>query len=228
MDLIKQSQSTSLGVAMDKIIKATELAQTEFRKLIEGSQIAEKGLERDQYVRYLQMQYHLVKEVQKQFFEIAGHPDIFPKRKLSEFLVGFGVEEGPHYKMAERDLNDLGADLGEAPFDVKLWWSYFSEVIKTRPLVRLGGTCVLENVGSSVGDLIDAALEKSPFLTKKNTTFLILHKHEVLNHGEEILEALGQADLNRQEQEDVLQGIEDAKCLFFRMFHWVLGGKCLY
>ena len=212
---------------MEKIKQATEQAQKEFRVLIENSEIAQKGLERDQYVRYLQMQYHLVKEVQKQFFEVAAHPSIFPKRKFSEFLVHFGVEEGPHYKMAERDLNDLGADLGTAPFDVKLWWSYFSNVIKTHPLVRLGGTCVLENVGSSVGDLIDAALEKSPFLTKKNTTFLILHKHEVLNHGEEILQAIEEADLNQEEQNDVLQGIEESKALFFRMFHWVLTGKNL-
>lgn len=213
---------------MDKINSATEQAQKEFRKMIEESEIAVKGLEREQYVRYLQMQYHLVKDVQKQFFEIASHPTVFPKRKFSEFLVHFGVEEGPHYKMAERDLKDLDAGLGEAPFDVKLWWSYFSQTIKTNPLVRLGGTCVLENVGSSVGDLIDEALAKSPFLTQKNTTFLILHKHEVLNHGEEILQAIEEAKLSSEEQEDILQGIEESKSLFFRMFHWVLTGKNLY
>lgn len=213
---------------MDKIKKATEIAQKEFRTLIEKSEIAKTGLEREQYIRYLQMQYHLVKDVQKQFFEIAAHPDIFPKRKFSEFLVEFGVVEGPHYKMAERDLKNLEAGLGEAPLDVKLWWSYFSEVIKTNPLVRLGGTCVLENVGSSVGDLIDEALAKSPFLTPKNTTFLILHKHEVLDHGAEILEAIEAADLNCQEQEDILKGIEESKALFFRVFHWVLTGKNLY
>lgn len=213
---------------MKNVRDAVSVCQKEFRNLIEGSEIAEKGLERDQYVRYLQMQYHLVRDVQKQFFEIAGHPNIFEKKKLSDFLVHFGKEEGPHFKMAERDLKNLDAPLGEAPLDVKLWWSYFGEVIKTRPLVRLGGTCVLENVGSAVGDLIDAALAKSPFLNPKNTTFLILHKHEVLDHGNEILDALEEANLNVEETQDVLHGIEESQALFFRMFHWVLTGKNLY
>lgn len=213
---------------MKQIKEAVETCQKDFRKLIEASEIAQKGLERAQYVRYLQMQYHLVKDVQKQFFEIAGHPRIFEKRKFSEFLIDFGQVEGPHFKMAERDLNNLEAPLGEAPLDVKLWWSYFGEVIKTRPLVRLGGTCVLENVGSAVGDLIDQALAKSDFLNPKNTTFLILHKHEVLDHGNEILEAIEQAQLNEKETQDVLQGIEESQALFFRMFHWVLTGKNLF
>jgi hypothetical protein len=130
--------------------------------------------------------------------------------------------------MAERDLKNLEAPLGEAPLDVKLWWSYFGNVIKTYPLVRLGGTCVLENVGSAVGDLIDEALAKSPFLNPKNTTFLILHKHEVLDHGNEILDAVEEANLSEEETQDILRGIEDSQALFFRMFHWVLKGKNLY
>lgn len=213
---------------MENIKRETEFAKNEFRELILSSQIAEKGLERDQYIRYLQMQFHLVKDVQKQFYEIAAHPSIFPRKKFSDFLVEFGRVEGPHYKMAEKDLGNLDAPLGEPPFDVRLWWSYFSPVIQEKPLKRLGGTCVLENVGSAVGDLIDEALSKSPFLNQKNTTFLILHKHEVLNHGEEILEALSEAELSDQEEQDVIVGIHESKALFFRMFHWVLTGKNLY
>lgn len=208
--------------------RAVKEAQDEFRQLISASEIANKGLERDQYVRYLQMQYHLVKDVQKQFFEIAGHQDIFDKRKFSEFLLEFGTVEGPHYKMAARDLAALDADLGVPPLDVKLWWSYFSDLIKEKPLVRLGGTCVLENVGSAVGDLIDEALAKSPFLDQKNTTFLILHKHEVLNHGDEIIEAIENAKLSEAALDDIKKGIQESKVLFFRMFHWVLKGRELY
>lgn len=213
---------------MNEIKNSVKKAQDEFRSLIEESEIASKGLERDQYIRYLQMQYHLVKDVQKQFYEIAGHESIFDKRKFSEFLLEFGTVEGPHFKMAARDLKALDADLGVAPLDVKLWWSYFGQLIKEKPLVRLGGTCVLENVGSAVGDLIDAALAKSPFLDQKNTTFLILHKHEVLNHGDEIIEAVERANLSSEELLDIKKGIEESKVLFFRMFHWVLKGKELY
>lgn len=213
---------------MESIRRAVTEAQAEFRKLISESEIADTGLQRDQYIRYLQMQYHLVRDVQKQFFEIAGHHEIFDKRKFSEFLIEFGTVEGPHYKMAMRDLKALDAELDDSPLDVKLWWSYFGNVIKEKPLVRLGGTCVLENVGSAVGDLIDAALAKSPFLDQKNTTFLILHKHEVLNHGDEILEAIEAAKLSENELADIAMGIQESKVLFFRMFHWVLKGENLY
>lgn len=70
---------------MRRIREAVERCQREFRLLIEKSEIAQKGLKRDQYVRYHQMQYHLVKNVQKQFFEIAGHPKIFEKRSFLIF-----------------------------------------------------------------------------------------------------------------------------------------------
>ncbi len=213
---------------MKKITDAVKATQDEFREVILASEIAAKGLEKDQYIRYLQMQYHLVRDVQKNFFEIAAHPDIFLKRKFSKFLVGFGIDEAPHYKMAEKDLSHLDAGVGEIPFDVELWWTYFSKAIKEKPLQRIGGTCVLENIGTAVGDLIDTAISKSPYLNQKNTTFLILHKHEVVNHGDEIIEAVTEANLNVAEEQDVLQGIEHAKTLFFRMFHWVLTGKELY
>ncbi len=213
---------------MEKILNAVKSAQDDFRELILASEIGNQGLEEAQYIRYLQMQYHLVRDVQKQFFAIAGQPSVFKKRKFSEFLLNFGVEEGPHFKMAERDLTALGAGVGEPPLDVKLWWSYFSDIIKERPYLRLGGTCVLENVGTAVGDLIDSAISKSSFLNQKNTTFLILHKHEVVNHGEQIIEAITNAELSEEEIGDVLQGIEESKILFFRMFRWVLNGENLF
>lgn len=213
---------------MEKIIQHVELAQKQFRDLILESNIAEIGLKEDQYTRYLQMQYHLVKDVQRPFYEIAAHEQIFHRKKFREFLLSFGTEEGPHYKMAERDLKNLGQSTGIAPLDVKLWWSYFSSQVKERPFLRLGGTCVLENVGTAVGDLVDQALANSPYLNQKNTTFLILHKHEVLNHGEEIIEALREADLTKEETEEVVCGIHDAKTLFFRVFRWVLNGEDSY
>ena len=212
---------------MKNVLDNVEKAKADFRTLIEASEIANNGLEREQYIRYLQMQYHLVKDVQRQFYQIAGHPEIYSNRKLSEFLIGFGTEEGPHYKMAERDLADLDAPLGTPPLDVKLWWNYFGNLIPSKPLVRLGGTCVLENVGSAVGDLIDLAISKSSFLTPKNTTFLILHKHEVVNHGEQVLEAIANAKLSDEQLSDICLGIAESEVMFQRMFHWVLKGQNL-
>ena len=108
---------------MEKILNAVKSAQDDFRELILASEIGNQGLEEAQYIRYLQMQYHLVRDVQKQFFAIAGQPSVFKKRKFSEFLLNFGVEEGPHFKMAERDLTALGAGVGEPPLDEINWFA---------------------------------------------------------------------------------------------------------
>ena len=210
---------------MEKIRNAVKVVNAEFRQQIESSGIASAGFSLSQYTRYLQMQYHLVKDVQKQFFQIAAHPEIFSKVGLRKFLLEFGAEEGPHFRMAERDLKNLGQGLGTSPLDVKLWWCYFEKIIHEKPLMRLGGTCILENIGSAVGDLVDSAIAKTEFVDKTNTTFLILHKHEVVNHGDLILDELEKAKLSDAELNDVLFGLTESRIIVFRIFHWVLYGE---
>lgn len=210
---------------MKDINNAVKTVNAEFRQQIESSGIATAGFSLGQYTRYLQMQYHLVKDVQKQFFQIAAHPEIFRKSGLRKFLLEFGSEEGPHYRMAERDLKNLGQGLGTSPLDVKLWWCYFEKVIHEKPLMRLGATCILENIGSAVGDLVDSAIAHTEFVDKANTTFLILHKHEVVNHGELILDELEKAKLSESELNDVLFGLIESRIMVFRIFHWVLYGE---
>jgi len=211
--------------AMDSIRDAVEQVNAEFRIQIENSGVADSGFSLEQYTRYLQMQYHLVKDVQKQFYQIAAHPDIFNKGSFRRFLLEFGTEEGPHYRMAERDLNNLQQQNGDCPLDVKLWWCYFEQVVKEKPLMRLGATCILENIGSAVGDLVDSAINKTIFLNKKNTTFLILHKHEVVNHGDLILDELEKARLDDAEYADVMNGLTESRTMVLRIFHWVLYGE---
>lgn len=210
---------------MNNIREAVASVNNEFRQQILNSGIAKNGFTIDQYTRYLQMQYHLVKDVQKQFYQIASHPNIFPKNGFRNFLIEFGTEEGPHFRMAERDLKNLDYGIGESPLDVKLWWCYFDKVVQEKPLMRLGGTCILENIGSAVGDLVDAAISKTPFLNKGNTTFLVLHKHEVVNHGDLILDELEKANLSDDELVDVRGGLDECRPMVLRIFHWVLYGE---
>src|SRR5689334_13406877 len=59
------------------------------------------GLQLNQYVRYLSMQHHLTRGVQRHFLIAASHPSLSGRRRLREFLFEFGLEEESHYKMAE-------------------------------------------------------------------------------------------------------------------------------
>ena len=92
-----------------------------------------------------------------------------------------------------------------------------------RPFVRLGATCVLENFGSGIGDLVKPILQATPFLTPKTSRFLQIHMHEELPHGDQILAALTQARPNAVEQADLAEGAEAGATLFLRMLDGAFG-----
>lgn len=102
------------------------------------------------------------------------------KEKLRQFLFSFALEEEPHFKVAESDLRNMGLTPMKMPLDVALWWAYFDRIVEEKPFVRLGTTCVLENLGAGAGPLVRALFEKTNFLDKKNTRFLEIHLHEIL------------------------------------------------
>ena len=54
------------------------------------------------------------------FLTIAGSPIFAGKRRFREFLFNFALEEEPHYKVAAKDLENLGFQISEEPPDVKL------------------------------------------------------------------------------------------------------------
>lgn len=188
-----------------------------------GSYFPDGRLQLEQYARYLSVQYHLTKGVQRHFLIAASHPALAHKRPLREFLFQFALEEEPHYKIAEKDLAELGGGVLPTPLNVKLWWAYFDTVIYERPFVRLGATCVLENFGSGIGDLVKPILQATPFITPKTSRFLQIHMHEELPHGDQILAALTQARPNAAEQQDLAEGAEAGATLFLRMLDWAFG-----
>lgn len=177
----------------------------------------------EQYARYLSVQYHLTKGVQRHFLIAASHPSLAHKRPLREFLFNFALEEEPHYKIAEKDLEELGCGVLPNTLNVKLWWAYFDAVVYERPFVRLGATCVLENFGSGIGDLVKPILQATPFITPKTSRFLQIHMHEELPHGDQILAALTQARPNAAEQADLAEGAEAGATLFLRMSDGAFG-----
>ncbi len=200
-------------------------AQDLFRNKLLAMQ-ANGGLTKERYVRFLSMQYHLTKGVQQHFMGIAANSLTGKKKNLRKWLINFAQEEEFHFEIAKADLRELGAEPLSIPFDTQLWWNYFDKIVETTPFVRLGATCVLENIADGSSDILDQMIKDSGYLNPKNLRFLIIHRHGPnLAHGDQILEALEGADLTEQEMADVLLGVDRATTFYMRFAHWIVEGR---
>lgn len=196
-------------------------AQSDFQKLLEGvDQLHPSGISEAHYVRYLSMQFNLVRGVQVHFRRMAEHPAVRKYPNLSSFLSNFANEEEMHFKIAEVDIGKLGKSPLPAPIDVNLWWAFFDSVVERRPFVRLGATCVLENIAGPSDALITRMMAKAQFLNHENTRFLQVHRHQENAHGDEILKMLGDLDLEKQHVTDIEEGAKVARKLFVRFVSW--------
>lgn len=207
---------------MHQVLSVVENAKRVFREDLERL-ASEGGMTESVYVRYLSFQYHLTKRVQKHFLAIASHHSMSGRRSLRDFLYRFALEEEPHFDIARHDLENMGKAVLACPLDVKLWWSYFDIIVQTRPFVRLGATCVLENLGAGAGELGHQLLNDAPFLTPNNTRFLEIHFHEELPHGDQIIAALKAVSLSEQELIDLAEGANTGAILYLRMARWAMG-----
>jgi hypothetical protein len=196
-------------------------AQEQFASLLK-SYLLDHPTTAGQYIRYLSFQYHLTKGVQRYFLAIAAHPDLAKRRALREFLYRFANEEELHYLVAASDLAKLGEQPLPAPLDVELWHAYFSQVVVERPFVRLGAAAILENISDGAAkQWVKKALQGN-FLTRDNTKFLVLHQHEALPHGNQILTAIEDAGLEPRHFADLLEGARKGTVLYLRMAEWAI------
>lgn len=209
---------------MKNVLSIVKDAQQQFAKVL-GDLSKNGGLTKDRYQRFLSMQYHLTNGVQKHFFAAAANPMMTSKKSLRKFLLNFGDEEETHFQIAQKDLENLGESLLPAPLDVKLWWAFFDRIVPERPFVRLGATCILENISGDARDTIKKLIADASYLTPRNTRFLVIHQHEELPHGDQIIDALKGADLNAEQLADLEEGAGYGTTLYLRMFQWVITGK---
>lgn len=207
--------------AVERLNPVIGQAQESFANLLKAA-IAQGPISVAQYVRYLSMQYHLTKGVQRYFITAAAHADLQKKHALRKWLLDFANEEELHYVVAGKDLQKLGYEPLPEPFDVTLWHSYFREIVVTRPFVRLGAACVLENLSGGVARQYVKQALSAPFLNRDNSNFLVIHQHEKLPHGEQIIAALTRAQLNTAQVADVVEGAKKGTVLYMRMAEWAL------
>jgi len=209
---------------MKPVIKIVDGAKEDLRKMLELC-LSTGGLTKERYQRFLSMQYHLTKGVQKHFFALAGHPEMAKCKGMRDFLIRFAIEEENHYLIAKKDLENMKSPMLENTLDVQLWWAFFDKFIHDKPFMRLGATCVLENISDGNGDLIGRLTSETGFLNARNTRFLVIHQHEELPHGDQLYEALEKADLDEKHVADLLRGAEVGRVMYLRFFSWVLTGK---
>jgi hypothetical protein len=210
--------------ALSSLHRVIEEAGAIFREML-GATEMNGGLSRGAYVRYLQMQYHLTKEVQRYFLSAAAHPCMSGKRDFREFLFRFALEEEPHYGIAQTDLATLGETVGESPLDVRLWHAYFSGIVQSQPYRRLGAAAVLETIGTLASDVIKRLLKNAEFLNESNTRFVVIHMHEILPHGTQFLLELSNSRPSVEEVEDIVAGAIDGGAIYLRMASWALGAE---
>jgi hypothetical protein len=204
----------------EPVIAIIDESQRQFRELLLEIHRNE-GFLIEYYIRYLTMQYHLTKGVQRFFMRAASHHSLLGRTKLRDFLYEFALEEEPHYQLAERDSQALGYEVLQCPLDVKMWWAYFLSIIDDRPMVRLGAACVLENLGPGSKDVAREMLAKATYITPKCMTFLEIHFHEALPHGDQIINALCSVRLKEEELRDLQEGAAIGSVLYMRMANWV-------
>lgn len=196
-------------------------AQERFAALLK-SYLVDHPTTIDQYIRYLSFQYHLTKDVQRYFMAIAAHPDLARRRSLREFLYRFANEEELHYLVAANDLHALGMRPLPISVDVELWHAYFRSIVADRPFVRLGAAAILENISDGPArEWVRNALQ-GPFLTRENTKFLVLHQHEALPHGQQILDAIEGGALEARHFSDLVEGARKGTVLYLRMAEWAI------
>ncbi len=210
---------------MKAVHELVTVAQDLFRKKVEQMG-ATGGLTRARYIRFLSMQYHLTKGVQNHFMAIAANSTMARKKDLRKWLINFAQEEEFHFEIAKADLKELDVEPLPMPFDTQLWWAYFNTMIQNRPFVRLGATCILENISDGSSDILDKLIQESSFLNPKNLRFLMIHRHGPnLAHGEQVLGALAAANLTEEELNDVILGCDHATTLYMRFAYWIVEGK---
>ena len=202
------------------VVEIVEQAKTAFRELLVSIGNTD-GISRRAYARYLSMQYHLTKDVQRHFFLAAAHASLARRKPLRDFLYRFALEEEPHYLVAKDDLDNLGETLLPCPLDVTLWHAFFLRQAAERPFVRLGATCVLENLGAGAGGTGRDLLAKAPFLNKTNTRFIEIHFHEVLPHGAQIYDALNSVEMSPEEVAQAAHGARVGAVFYLRLARWV-------
>lgn len=187
--------------------------------------IASGGLTRERYIRFLSAHYHLTKGVHRTLFAIAAHPLLVNKPALRRFLVDRGAAQEPHYRLAEADLDALGAAPEPECFDGEVWHAYFAQMLERRPLLRLGAGCVLEAIADGAQDLIEEAVavagDFDTVLAHRRFLTVQLFEAEPAE-AQPMFTMLSRSELEAVELEALIEGAHNGATLYLRILDHAL------
>jgi hypothetical protein len=211
---------------MDSVIKIVEKSQRELKTRLDELLRKQGKFEVEQYARFLTMQFYLTQDVQQEFYNMAGNKDFIRRKSLRKFLVKFAEEEEPHYMIAKKDLENLNLVPGPKPLDVYFWKIFFEKQVLERPFLRIGATCVLENIANTSNKEILSLVDSTPELNSSNTQFLRIHLHgPELPHGDEVFEAVSNITLSESELSDLEIGARIGKKIYLQLVDWIITGE---
>ena len=123
---------------MNRLYEIIAYSQDQLAELIART-LSKGEINKEIYQRYLSMQYHLTKGVQKYFIIAAANHDLCKRKQFRNYLVNFANEEELHYLVAGNDLRQMGLEILPELFDVTLWHAYFEQVVLDggSPFVRI-------------------------------------------------------------------------------------------
>jgi hypothetical protein len=81
----------------------------------------------------------------------------------------------------------------------------------------------LENLASDDNRDYLKSLLRAPFPNRSNTKFLVLHLHETLPHGAQILAALEAGSPQARHVTPMCQGLREGARMYLRIAEWSLG-----
>jgi len=217
MMMMMEDMEVDFAEGLERVEQVIRSAQKRFANLLAEVSAEAGGVDavthRERLVRYLSVQYHLMRDVQRELFRIAAHPDLGIRRGLRDHLVArAGAEEFRFQEAADRVIG-RGQSLVPAPLDVQLWHAYFDSLVDTRPFLRLGAACVLERIENEGIEPFRSMFGELPF-----------HAGYSKDAGRSLFQFLGGVELDPRQYQDLEEGAIHAATLYLRMLHWALHG----
>jgi heme oxygenase len=165
---------------------------------------ATSGLE--EYQRFLNMMFHYtLKSGDRLKFaaERAEHP------KLKQVFTELAKEEQYHYRLAQRDLNNMGQQPSEqSPPEAQAFHDYWMTIAATHQFEYVGAMYVLENIAGHIKPYLMPHFTKLA-LEPDHSKFIMTHLVADEDHGERL--KMLSVEAHGDEVTDVLKGGQHAK-----------------
>ena len=177
---------------------------------------------REFYVKFLSLHFHMINGSARHLMLIASHKDLTHRARLRGFLIDFALQHEKDHLLAESDLRQLGNKILPATLDIKLWWSYFNNIVEQRPFIRLGAAFTFEQAICQMTPMLEKIQDQCNFITPRSSQYLsLLVSPQYIERSQKLWEALQTSHLNVSQISDMQLGASECGTLYERMSQWI-------